>query len=193
MKQSKEKVEVKEVSTKQNILNNVMVGFDAILQIDVKHAFERAKIVPKILADTYCYAKSVTKDKFEALKKELKDISFTFKKGTKEKVYKVIYIHATQCLDEIKNIVKHKKTAKTHATTPKKGALKTRTLAYKKEPEKMVKVNNHKTNYEKKLAKRIKLACRYIDRQQAKKPVTSLKKAKSKGKTTIQTKLKFAA
>ena len=185
------------METNDNKKYDVLVGYDEILETEVQGVLKDNHIRPNIVAATYFYIKGVVKATVDKLRKLMAGIHFTFKKNGKEKTYKVVYLSATahrpSYLEEQKAKKKQKKTA---TAKPKKSVNKKKTLVKmaKKVVEKKVKMNQHKTNYEKKLDTRVKKAVRYIARKEAKKATVGLKTAKSKGiSKPVQKKLKFAA
>ena len=184
------------MKTNDNQKYDVLVGYDEILETEVSGVLKDNKIRPNIVAATYFYIKGVVKATVEKLRKLMAGIHFTFKKNGKEKTYKVIYLSATthrpSYLEEQKAKKKQKKTA---TAKPKESVNKKKTLVkMAKKTAKKVKVNQHKTNYEKKLDTRVKKAVRYIARVEAKKATAGLKTAKSKGiRKPVQQKLNFKA
>lgn len=198
------------MKTNDNKKYDVLVGYDEILETEVQGVLKDNHIRPNIVAATYFYIKGVVKATVEKLRKLMAGIHFTFKKNGKEKTYKVVYLSATahrpSYLEEQKAKKKQKKTAtpqpeksvnkkKPWYFHTKKSVNKKETLVeMAKKTAKKVKVNQHKTNYEKKLDTRVKKAVRYIARIEAKKATAGLKTAKSKGiRKPVQQKFNFKA
>lgn len=188
---------------------NLMVGYDELMNVDIRHILLENKIKHLMLTDTYFYIKCLTKEEVDYIISLIKDVKYVFKKNGKSKKLGITFISASKYIpkkdekDPKKNQITIDIKKKINNKTKKQIA---KYIEDRKPKRKIHKINlnksivfehknpRFKSNYEKKLAKRVKLAVKYIERQEAKKAVETPKKAKFKTlQRPIQTKLKFAS
>lgn len=177
---------------------NIMVGYDQLLEVDVRNILKENKITPKMITDCYFYIPGATVDTVNLVKKVLQGLKFEFKApdGSVRKVYKIRYFNASKFEEPVQKMKKPSNNTK----TKKEAAQKKQKPAWckvKKNNKRKLKRGSHSsgsnfTNYEKKTLARVKKACKYLAKIEAKKVVVTPKKAKSKAmQKPIQQKLNF--
>lgn len=155
---------------------NLMVGYDPILETEVRNVLEENKVKTKITTECYFYMKDLTEEQWKHVINLVKDIKFEFKPptGGNLKVYRVRYISTTKAEEMNIGKVKRRHKKKVAGTVHSAGS--------------------KSTNYEKKLSTRVKKAVKAITLAEVKKRSTTPKKAKSKGiQKPVQQKLNFKA
>lgn len=189
---------------------NLMVGYDEIVGTEVKNILRKNGINQAMITDTYFFIKCLTKEEVDQVINLIKDVKFVFKKGTKSIKYGIIFVSATKYIvpKEERNDPKKKQiTINTKKKLSDKAKQKIAEYIKTKTPKRRIHRLNQKksvvfehknprfkSSYEKKLAKRVKLAIKYIDRQEAKKAIEKPIKAKSKAlNKPLQKELKFAS
>lgn len=175
MKQHK-KVDVAAKLATRPLKYNLMVGYDPILETEVSLVLQNNHLKTKITTETYFYMKDLTKEEAERIKKLIQDVKFEFKspKTGNLRTFKVRYISATLApelnLGKLKRINKKKVAGKAHSS------------------------GSNRTNYEKKLSKRVKKATLAMIKAESKKAVVTTKRAKFEGsQKPVQQKLNFKA
>lgn len=183
---------------------NIMVGYDQLLEVDVRNILKENKINPQMITDSYFYISAATVDMVNLVKKVLRGLKFEFKApdGSVRKIYKIRYFSASR-YDEPKEKKEKKEKKPSNNTKARQEAANNKKKFAKCKVKKGNKRKNLRgkhssgsnfTNYERKTLARVKKACKYLAKQEAKKAVEAPKKAKSKGiKKPVQQKLKFAA
>ena len=177
---------------------NIMVGYDQLLEVDVRNILKDNNITPQMITDCYFYIPGATIDLVNTVKKILQGLKFEFKgkDGSVRKIYKIRYFSATKHTEPAtKKKPSNNTEAKKKAANSKKG---TAVCKVRKPGGKRKKLRgthssgSNFTNYQRKTLERVKKACRYLAKQEAKKAVETPKKAKSKGiQKPIQKKLNF--
>lgn len=155
---------------------NLMVGYDPILETEVRNVLEENKVKTKITTECYFYMKDLTEEQWKRVINLVKDIKFEFKPptGGNPKVYRVRYVSATKAEEMNVGKVKRRHKKKVAGTVHSAGS--------------------KSTNYEKKLSTRVKKAVKAITLAEVKKRSTTPKKAKFKGSAKpVQQKLNFKA
>ena len=155
---------------------NLMVGYDPILETEVKNKIDEIGIKTKIMTDCYFYSKFLTKEDIEKARTALKDTKFEFKdpKTGNLKVYKLRYLSAT--------------------LAPELAKGKTVRINKKKASGKIHNAGINQPNYLKKLNKRVKKATLALVKAETKKATKSPKKTQIKANTKpVQQKLNFKA
>ena len=158
---------------------NLMVGYDPILETEIRNILRDNNIETKITTEIYFYMKDLDEKEVQKIRDLVKDVKFEFKspKTGNLKVYKVRYISATLApemnLGKLKRIRKKKLSGTIHSS------------------------GSNRTSREKKIAERVKKACKYLDKAKhhnsKKKTLASVKKAKFRASRPVQQKLNFKA
>lgn len=159
---------------------NLMVGYDPILETEIRNILKENNVSTKITTECYFYIKHLDEAEINKIRELVKNVKFEFKspKNGNLKVYRIRYISATKApemnIGKIARINKKKVSGKTHSSGSKS------------------------TNIEKKVSERVKKACKYLDRvnhrTEKKKTLESAKRGKSKVTVKpIQQKLNFKA
>lgn len=148
-------------SAKMSDNYNLTIGYDAILETEVRKIVEDNNIKTKFFTETFLLIVNITKENADKIKELFKGLNFKFKsrKNGNIKIYKIIYMSLTKAkkMPFGRTVRKNKK--KRSGTTHSSGT--------------------NRTNYEKRLSKTIKKATLYIAKMEAKKRANELKKAKT--------------
>lgn len=186
---------------------DLMVGYDAILYTEIKNVLDKNNVTCQMLTDTYFIMRNVSGEEAEKAINLVRTISYTtkHKDGSPKCVYKVNYVAKYKAKESVEKEKKVKKpsnnTADTRSLNKCEKALKRTKIEYstKHKSKRHLRRGLHSsgsnyTNYKRKTLQRVKKACQYIAKLEAKKAVETPKKAKSKVISKVtQGKLKLAS
>lgn len=149
-------------SVKMSDNYNLTIGYDAILETEIRKIVEDDNIKTRFLTETFLLIANITKKEADKIKELFKGLNFKFKsqKNGKLRIYKILYMSLTKAKKLPYSRVVRKNKKKRKGTIHSSGT--------------------NKTNYERKLAKSIKKATLYLAKMEAKKRANELKKAKTK-------------
>lgn len=186
---------------------DLMVGYDAILYTEMKNVLDKNNVTCQMLTDTYFIMRNISGEEAEKAINLVRTISYTtkHKDGSPKCVYKVNYVAKYKAKESVEKEKKVKKpsnnTADARSLNKCEKALKRTKIEYstKHKSKRHLRRGLHSsgsnyTNYKRKTLERVKKACQYIAKLEAKKAVETPKKAKSKVISKVtQGKLKLAS